>query len=159
MEACKYFFNVEVLANSPSISAKLSELHEICFDLPPKKKWSSNVFSSLLKTPGTMGLIALDFTGEALGFIMARIVVNEGELITLCVLPSARRQGVATELFREFKLSLEPYNRIFLEVSIDNKPARKLYQALGFSEVGTRRGYYQTNSGNSDALILMAGLE
>ena len=157
MEVHKKHFNIEVLVISPVILSQLSEMHKICFGLPHKKRWSPSVFSSLLKTPGTIGLTAVDLSGEALGFIIARIAVNEGELITLCVLPSARRERVATELLREFKLLLKPHNRIFLEVSVDNMPAQKLYQSLGFSEVGRRKGYYKTNSGNSDALILMSG--
>jgi len=158
LEVDKKLFNVEELVGSSTIYTQLSEMHEICFGLSPKRRWSSNVFSSLFKAPGSVGFIALDLNGEAIGFILARITIDEGELITLCVLPSARREGVATELFTEFKLLLKPPNRIFLEVSVDNTPAQKLYQSLGFSEVGRREGYYQSNNGKSDALILMYDL-
>ena len=32
---------------------------------------------------------------------------------------------------------------IYLEVSIDNKPARQLYESLGFQQEGIRRNYYK----------------
>ena len=42
---------------------------------------------------------------------------------------------------------------IFLEVRPSNRPAVLLYRALGFTEVGIRRGYYQAVGGREDALV------
>jgi ribosomal-protein-alanine N-acetyltransferase len=44
---------------------------------------------------------------------------------------------------------------MFLEVSDRNLPARALYAAAGFAEVGRRRRYY---ADGSDALVLRRGL-
>ena len=45
-------------------------------------------------------------------------------------------------------------SHIFLEVSIKNIPAQKLYQKFNFVQTGIRKNYYQTNDGKTDALCL-----
>ena len=42
--------------------------------------------------------------------------------------------------------------RYTLEVRAGNEPAKKLYEGLGFSEAGIRKGYYEDNG--EDALIM-----
>ena len=44
--------------------------------------------------------------------------------------------------------------RVFLEVRPSNTAARALYRRAGFSEIGTRRGYYPAQNGREDALVL-----
>ncbi|HDZ78112.1 MAG TPA: GNAT family N-acetyltransferase, partial [Gammaproteobacteria bacterium] len=43
---------------------------------------------------------------------------------------------------------------IFLEVRESNTAAIKLYDKLGFNEIGLRRDYYPGSSGREDALVL-----
>jgi len=43
---------------------------------------------------------------------------------------------------------------IFLEVRPSNTAAARLYQSLGFEQVGIRRGYYQATVGREDAAVL-----
>jgi ribosomal-protein-alanine N-acetyltransferase len=42
----------------------------------------------------------------------------------------------------------------FLEVRPSNTAAIRLYQAVGFEQVGMRRGYYQAVGGREDAAVL-----
>ena len=49
--------------------------------------------------------------------------------------------------------------RMFLEVALDNIPARQLYARAGYSLVGRRKGYYRRPDGSRmDALILFKSL-
>jgi ribosomal-protein-alanine N-acetyltransferase len=54
--------------------------------------------------------------------------------------------------------ALMPYERemfgteAFLEVRVDNEPARALYLREGFTELGVRRGYY--DNGRVDAVVM-----
>jgi ribosomal-protein-alanine N-acetyltransferase len=43
---------------------------------------------------------------------------------------------------------------MFLEVRPSNEAARRLYDKLGFNEIGTRHNYYPAAQGREDALIL-----
>lgn len=42
---------------------------------------------------------------------------------------------------------------IFLEVRPSNKAAIKLYEKLGFSEIGVRKNYYPVEGGREDELM------
>ncbi|MGC8792141.1 MAG: GNAT family N-acetyltransferase [Bryobacteraceae bacterium] len=80
--------------------------------------------------------------GEVAGFIVWRVTApGEGEILNLAVWPERRRQGIATRLL-ESVLSAPGYSW-FLEVRESNLPARRLYQKLGFREVGRRPSYYR----------------
>ncbi|MDE2219484.1 MAG: GNAT family N-acetyltransferase, partial [Gammaproteobacteria bacterium] len=43
---------------------------------------------------------------------------------------------------------------VFLEVRPANTGAIRLYEALGFQQIGVRRGYYQAVAGREDALVM-----
>lgn len=147
-------FHIEIVANSPAVAAALAELHAICFAGSAQENWSDSAFSTLLDTPATIGAIALGDGGGELGFIIGRAIADEGEVLTLCVSPAARRQGIATALMLKLQELLAPRHRIILEVAITNRPARDLYQSLGFREVGRRSAYYRRAGNTVDALIL-----
>jgi len=42
----------------------------------------------------------------------------------------------------------------FLEARPSNTAAIRLYQSLGFVQIGVRRGYYQAVDGREDAIVL-----
>ncbi len=147
-------FRVEAVANSSAVAEALAGLHATCFAHSPQQTWSDSTISTLLTTPGTFGLIALGADGAAIGFIIGRAIADEGEVLTVCVSPADRRQGIATTLMVKLKELLAPRQRIFLEVAITNRAARDLYQSLGFKEVGRRPAYYWRGGKTVDALVL-----
>lgn len=114
--------------------------------------WGADAFAAQLGLPGTLGFI--DSEGGAL---LARVLGREAELLTLAVIPKARRRGVGAALvslaMREAALARA--DRIVLEVGVMNAPARALYDKAGFHQVGLRRAYY---ADRSDALLLAARL-
>ena len=88
------------------------------------------------------------------GFIIGRAEADEGEVLTLCVLPAARRRGIATALIGALEQPLAPGRGILLEVATTNQAARELYEFLGFHEIGRRPAYYQRGGQVVDALVL-----
>lgn len=91
------------------------------------------------------------------GFLIARLVFDEAELLTICTDPNARRQGIARHLLTELTALCiaRDISRILLEVARNNTAARALYAAHGFEQIGERRGYYAYRDGRrEDALIL-----
>lgn len=94
----------------------------------------------------------------ARGLLVLQFAADEGEILNLGVIPSARRSGLATALLGEgiALASSLGIARLFLEVAATNAPARVLYQRTGFEQVGTRRGYYRDPGGSRTDAILMA---
>jgi len=134
-----------------SASHILSELHIEAFD----EGWSPLAFAELLKTPGTEASVALE-RGEPLGFMLTRSAVDEAEIVSIGTRPSVQRRGVARQLLERNVVSLaaKGVRYLFLEVAASNIAAQGLYAALGFSEVGRRKGYYKRVSGMEDAIVM-----
>jgi ribosomal-protein-alanine N-acetyltransferase len=92
--------------------------------------------------------------GELLGWAGALVVADSAEILTVGVVPAARRVGTARRMVDA--LLAEAVRRgareAFLEVRIDNEAARALYEAQGFAQIGLRRGYY--DGGRVDAVTM-----
>ena len=95
------------------------------------------------------------------GFVLARCVCGEAEILSIAVDPRSRRRGIARKLMETLIESLNEAQArdLFLEVDIANSAALGLYRGLGFVEAGRRRGYYAGAGGPSDALVLRLDLE
>jgi ribosomal-protein-alanine N-acetyltransferase len=120
----------------------LAALHAACFPDP----WDAAAISALLVKPGTCAFAHED------GFVLARAVADEAEILTLAVLPYKRGKGLGRALLQATisKVRSMGAKSVFLEVGVENPAARALYARLGFTKVGARKGYY--NGG--DALVL-----
>lgn len=130
----------------------LSRLHHACFSAG----WSAEAFGGLFRNPGMMALIA-EQDRKAIGMLLLRQAADEAEIITLGVLPSHRRKGVARMLLHEGIALLRQHHikRLFLEVNTTNDAALGLYRKAGFEKTGRRRGYYAPPDGDhTDALIM-----
>lgn len=117
--------------------------------------WTEAALRDLLAQPGVWAEV------EADGFILMRQAGDEAEVLTLTVLPEARRRGRGHALMQAALASCRTrgVSDVFLEVAADNAAARALYQRLGMFESGRRRGYYARSDGSSvDALILTLNL-
>ncbi|SDI97830.1 ribosomal-protein-alanine N-acetyltransferase [Frankineae bacterium MT45] len=92
--------------------------------------------------------------GELLGWGGVRVIGKEAEILTIGVVPQARRAGVATLLLRHLlaDATRRSADEVFLEVRIDNEAAISLYRREGFADLGLRRGYY--DGGRIDALTM-----
>ncbi len=94
------------------------------------------------------GYLAYDFRvsqcgPRVAGFLVSRTIGGEEcELLNLAVAPEFRRQGIARGLLAA--LLAEAHRAVFLEVRESNKVARAFYKSMGFQEVTTRKGYYQS---------------
>lgn len=117
--------------------------------------FSEAEFTTLLIAPGVFVL------GDADGFALGRVAADEAELLTIAVAPEARRRGRGRDLLQDFQAEAGRRGaaQAFLEVAEDNTPARALYTAAGWAEVGRRRGYYTLpGGGRADALVLRKSL-
>ena len=131
----------------------LAALHSAAF--APARGWSAAEFDSFLADPACL-LVA-----RPEGFALARVTLDEAELLTIATDPARRRQGVARGLLGALfgGLAGRGAETLFLEVAEDNAAARALYAGAGFAMAGRRRGYYpRRNGAAADALILRRAL-
>lgn len=120
------------------------------------RAWSADEFARLLATPGAFAFLA---PGEAPeGFVLGWTQADTAEILTIAVTPAARRRGRGAALLAAAVESARAAGaaRIVLDVAADNAPARALYAAAGFAQIGVRKGYY--DAGATDALILARDL-
>jgi [ribosomal protein S18]-alanine N-acetyltransferase len=92
------------------------------------------------------------------GFVIARNIPPEVEVLNIAVAPEARRHGVGSDLFDralEWARSTGATHAI-LEVRSSNDSALRLYHRREFHVVGRRPRYYSNPV--DDALLLTASL-
>ena len=78
-------------------------------------------------------------------YAMVWVVMDQAELHNIAVAASHQRKGIARRLMRWIcdDATQHGATSMFLEVRQGNVPARRLYERLGFVDVGVRRKYYQ----------------
>ena len=88
--------------------------------------------------------------------IVCSVCGEDAEILTLCVSPDFRRQGVAETMIRKMCEYIKNFQvvSLFLEVNVNNQAALKLYEKCGFQKAGVRKNYYKTTQGRQDALVL-----
>jgi len=98
--------------------------------------------------------IAVDDAGGNLaGFAGLWLQLDEAHVVNVVVAPLLRRQGLGRLLLHALIDLAMQYGMTVatLEVRRENMPARALYRAYGFYEVGERKAYYRDGG---DALIM-----
>lgn len=93
-------------------------------------------------------VLAAEEGGALLGYVVAWVIDDEAEILTIAVDPAARRRGVGRALV---EAALSGTARAHLEVRADNAAARALYEGQGFEVVGRRARYY---ADGEDALLM-----
>jgi ribosomal-protein-alanine N-acetyltransferase len=133
----------------------LSAMHRVCF---PDGPWDAATLERILALAGGFGYLA--WQGDTpVGFILARDLAGDVEVLSVGVLPRWRRRGIGRALIDAVVANAERdgLGSIVLEVATENAAARALYAAFGFVQVGRRPGYYCQTGGRTDALILRRG--
>ena len=132
---------------------QVAQLEKASFSDP----WSENSIRSELNNPLSLWVVALD--GETVvGYVGSQSVLGESDMMNIAVSDQYRGQKIATTLVNVLidRLRKQGNYQLTLEVRVSNEPARKLYEKLGFFEVGRRPNYYRNPK--EDALILRKAL-
>ena len=93
------------------------------------------------------------------GYCALQVYAGEMHIMNLAVAPEWRMGGLGRFLLRLARDlgARRGAREAWLEVRASNLPALRLYLSQGFTEVGSRRGYYSRP--REDALLLRAPLE
>jgi ribosomal-protein-alanine N-acetyltransferase len=133
----------------------LWQMDQECF--PPGIAYSRQELKSYLRHQSSFALVAYEDGDDAKGGKIAGFVVVQsapvGHIITIDVLPAARRSGVGSLLLRasEDRLRAAGAKAVGLETAVDNLPALSFYKRHGYSVIRTWPRYYSTGV---DALVL-----
>ena len=119
--------------------------------------WSENVLTDCYHSD-YLCLVAEenDYQKELKGYIILSQVLDEANLLNLCVSLKYQGFGLGRELTaRGIKEVVKRGARkMFLEVRRSNMRAIRLYESFGFSEIGIRTNYYQGSSLSEDAVVM-----
>jgi ribosomal-protein-alanine N-acetyltransferase len=116
--------------------------------------WSENIFRDCLRVGYTCR--ALDLSGQIIGYGVMSLGAGEAHILNVCVRSEFRNLGFGRRLLEHLleRAGASGVAEAFLEVRPSNLSAIRLYQQLGFEQIGIRRGYYQAPDGREDAIVL-----
>ncbi|MCM2291560.1 GNAT family N-acetyltransferase [Allorhizobium sp. BGMRC 0089] len=136
----------------------VAELHGQRF----ARRWGDGEFLSLMLQPSVFGFQArqtnaLMFTPPLSGFVLAREVAGEAEILTIAVHEKVARSGLGWRLMQAAmrQARMRGADTMFLEVEESNLAAIDLYRKLDFEKVGERPAYYADASGKRSAALVM----
>ena len=120
--------------------------------------WSEGIFRDCLRVGYVCRVVEIGF--DIVGYAVMSTGAGEAHIINLCVRETMRGRGIGRTLLRQLlDLAAEAgVEDAFLEVRPSNLAAIRLYQSLGFVQVGVRKGYYQAADGREDATVLRLDL-
>ena len=124
----------------PEDVAAAARIEAKIFSVP----WSEQSFFEALEQEYTMFFAAKE--GEhCVGYIGAYFAADEAEITNVAVDTEHRRCHIGEALVTEIQKEAgrRGTRSIFLEVRCSNTGAIALYQKMGFSICGTRRGFYE----------------
>jgi ribosomal-protein-alanine N-acetyltransferase len=134
------------LADVPAVRA----IEQAAFD----ESWPATTFERELTHNGAARYVVVEDEQGLRGFGGLWLQFDQAHVVTVAVEPPARRRGIGRLLVHAL-LSVAAEAGVIdatLEVRASNEPARALYRAYGFYEVGSRHRYYADNG--EDAVIM-----
>lgn len=118
-----------------------------------EQPWSLESFIQTLeqKNYGGLGVFTKD---QVIGYCLYYWAADELNVINIAVDPQFRSKKIGTLLLSELEdwAKHRGYHKIFLEVSVVNDVAQKLYKKMGYQKQARRLGYY---TDGQDAIVMV----
>ncbi len=116
--------------------------------------WSEGIFRDCLRVGYVCRVI--EAGTDIAGYGIMSMGAGEAHVLNVCVREEYRGRGFARKvlLYLIDRARHAGMHEAFLEVRPSNTAAARLYDSLGFEQVGVRRGYYQATNGREDAAVL-----
>lgn len=133
--------DMTIIPMQPAHLAQVAALERRCFSDP----WPESILAHELENPLSLWLCAVD-GDTVMGYIGSQTVLGEADMMNVAVSPDYRRRGIGRALVLALCEALHAQMQaaiLTLEVRDSNAPAIALYDALGFTQVGLRKNYYQ----------------
>lgn len=116
--------------------------------------WSEGIFRDCIRNGNECWIML--FSGRVVGHGILSVGAGESHLLNVCVHPECQGNGFGRSLVEHLlgRAKAREATTMFLEVRPSNLVAYKLYEKLGFNEVGIRENYYPAFVGREDAVVL-----
>jgi len=116
--------------------------------------WTAGIFRDCMGAGYSCYVLEKD--ADIVAYAVMSVGAKEAHILNICVNPDMRGEGYGYALMDKLIALAQQLHAdmMFLEVRPSNEGARRLYDKLGFNEIGTRRNYYPAAQGREDALIL-----
>ena len=118
-----------------------------------EKKWEKKDFYTFISNQNNIFILSHP---KPVGYLKARVIRDEIEIITILIDKKFRKIGIGKSLLNKLlNIALKKkIQNIFLEVSVKNLIAINLYKKFNFIKVGKRKNYYFQNGKYIDADIM-----
>lgn len=150
----------ELVVGTTADLDEVMETMHAAFDPCFGEAWTRGQCAGILVLSGVWLLLAR-VDGRAAGFALARVVLDEAELLLLAVPPSERRAGVGRMVLDAVADEARARGAVQLHLEMrEGNPAYHLYCGAGFREIGRRSRYYRGRDGRIfDAITLSCPLD
>ncbi len=100
--------------------------------------------------------LVLEQNGHLFGYGVMIIGPEEAHLLTLSVAAGSQRKGWGEKLLQHFICIARDQRAcsMFLDVRESNRAAARLYERIGFRQIGKRRDYYPAMGGREDSIVM-----
>jgi len=131
---------------------RLWQIDQVCF--PEGIAYTQMDLTGFLVQRNAIALVAesqpaVGTAADAIvGYVIAHRRKNVGRIMTLDVLPQARGFGLGSRLMEicEQRLRSSSCDLVYLETAVNNEPALRLYQKLGYEILRTIPEYYSSHA-------------
>ena len=116
--------------------------------------WTQGMFRQEIINPVSEFFVVRN-DGNLVAYVGFWMALDEAHITKVTVLPAYRQRGIGREVLEWLLRRAEQMgaNLARLEVRESNAPARALYVAAGFEQIGVRKGYYACDN---EAAICMS---
>ena len=121
--------------------------------------WTARNFTDCIEK-GYYSMV-LEDNERLVGFAIMAISSEESHLLNIGVNKDFRGSGFGEQILKKMIIAAEVMGskKIILEVRVSNKIAYRLYEKLGFHEIGEREKYYRLPEGREDAYVMSKTLK
>lgn len=118
--------------------------------------WTAGIFHDCLRAGH--GCWVLERNDDIIGYGILSTGAGEAHVLNICIAPWQQGHGHGRHLMQRLLDAARWHRaeRVFLEVRPSNPVAQRLYESLGFNEIGRRPNYYPDHGGRREDAIVMA---
>lgn len=128
-------------------------------DLVYDHGWTTGIFHDCLRVHYSCWVMMSD--NKLIGYGVMSAAAGEAHILNIAIAPEQQGHGYGRS-FMHFMLETARHHgadTAFLEVRPSNRTALRLYDSIGFNQVGVRRDYYPAKAGREDAIIMARPLD